>query len=138
MHVWDSCLTSSRLPKVAACTVCWSSRCTMTEGSTPALLSHCLCGDLLVTLHGWTNPTLLKTRHPLQVRLLYDGKERGRMYAAYALSSIMSPTSSLMDMRAAGAIPALISVLNTSKVSLAALRWCCCTAQTAQDLLRKA
>eukprot|EP00891_Asterochloris_glomerata_P003409 jgi/Astpho2/3409/Aster-x0160 len=50
------------------------------------------------------------------VRLLYDGKERGRMYAAYALSSIMSPTSSLMDMRAAGAIPALISVLNTSKV----------------------
>ena len=52
------------------------------------------------------------------------------MYAAYALSSIMSPTSSLMDMRAAGAIPALISVLNTSKVSLAALCWCSCTAQT--------
>ena len=39
------------------------------------------------------------------------------MYAAYALSSIMSPTSSLTDMRAANTIPALIAVLNTSKVS---------------------
>ena len=56
------------------------------------------------------------------------------MYAAYALSSIMSPTSSLMDMRAAGAIPALISVLNTSKVGLAALCWCSCTAQTVPEL----
>ena len=52
------------------------------------------------------------------------------MYAAYALSSIMSPTSSLMDMRAAGAIPALISVLNTSKVSLTPPCCCSCAAQT--------
>ena len=52
----------------------------------------------------------------LQVRLLYDGKERGRMYAAYALSSIMTPSQPLADMRSAGVIPALITVLNTSKV----------------------
>ena len=53
----------------------------------------------------------------MQVRLLYDGRERGRMYAAYALSSIMTPTQPLSEMRAAGVIPALIAVLNTSKVS---------------------
>ena len=52
----------------------------------------------------------------LQVRLLYDGKERGRMYAAYALSSIMTPSQPLADMRAAGVIPALVTVLNTSRV----------------------
>ena len=58
------------------------------------------------------------------------------MYAAYALSSIMSPTSSLMDMRAAGAIPALISVLNTSKVNLALHCSCSCTAQTGLSTIR--
>ena len=51
----------------------------------------------------------------MQVRLLYDGKERGRMYAAYALSSIMTPSQPLTEMRAAGVIPALIAVLNTAK-----------------------
>jgi hypothetical protein len=50
------------------------------------------------------------------VKLLYDGKERGRMYAAYALSSIMTPSQPLAEMRAAGVIPALITVQNTSKV----------------------
>ena len=38
------------------------------------------------------------------------------MYAAYALSSIMTPSQPLADMRAAGVIPALIAVLTTSKV----------------------
>lgn len=38
------------------------------------------------------------------------------MYAAYALSSIMTPSKPLVDMRAAGVIPALITVLNTSRV----------------------
>jgi len=63
---------------------------------------------------------------PLQVKLLYDGKERGRMYAAYALSSIMTPSQPLAEMRAAGVIPALITVLNTSKVSPAPHHslWC--------------
>ena len=36
------------------------------------------------------------------------------MYAAYALSSIMTPTQPLVDMRAAGIIPALVTVLTTS------------------------
>ena len=52
-----------------------------------------------------------------QVRLLYDGRERGRMYAAYALSSVMTPDADLDSMRAAGVVPALIAVLNTSRVS---------------------
>ena len=37
------------------------------------------------------------------------------MYAAYALSSIMTPSQPLTEMRAAGVIPALIAVLNTAK-----------------------
>lgn len=37
------------------------------------------------------------------------------MYAAYALSSIMNPSQPLTEIRAAGVIPALISVLNTAK-----------------------
>ena len=37
------------------------------------------------------------------------------MYAAYALSSIMTPSQPLTELRAAGVIPALISVLNTAK-----------------------
>ena len=53
----------------------------------------------------------------LQVRLLHDGKERGRMYAGYALSSIISPSSGMTEIRAAGVIPALVSVLDTSKVT---------------------
>ncbi|KAK9807719.1 hypothetical protein WJX72_007116 [[Myrmecia] bisecta] len=57
----------------------------------------------------------LATITPL-TRLLYDGRERGRMYAAYALSSIILPSTPLADMRAAGTIPALINVLNSSKV----------------------
>ena len=52
----------------------------------------------------------------LQVRLLYDGRERGRMYAAYALSSVMTPDIDLEGIRTAGVVPALISVLNTSRV----------------------
>ena len=38
------------------------------------------------------------------------------MYAAYALSSIMTPTQPLVGMRAAGVIPALVTVLTTSRV----------------------
>ena len=53
----------------------------------------------------------------MQVRLLHDGKERGRMYAGYALSSIISPNSGMTEMRAAGVIPALVAVLNTSRVT---------------------
>lgn len=52
----------------------------------------------------------------VQVRLLYEGKERGRMYACYALSSILSTKSGMTEIRAAGVIPALIAVLSTSKV----------------------
>lgn len=37
------------------------------------------------------------------------------MFAAYALSSIVTPSQPLTEMRAAGVIPALITVLNTSK-----------------------
>ncbi len=54
----------------------------------------------------------------VQVQLLHDGKERGRMYAGYALSSIISPNSGMTEIRAAGVIPALVSVLNTSRVRL--------------------
>ena len=50
------------------------------------------------------------------MRLLYDGRERGRMYAAYALSSVMTPGADLEGFRAAGSVPALICVLNTSRV----------------------
>lgn len=39
------------------------------------------------------------------------------MYAAYALSSVMAPDADLESMRSAGVVPALISVLNTSRVS---------------------
>ena len=53
----------------------------------------------------------------VQVRLLHDGKERGRMYACYALSSILTTKSGMTEIRAAGVIPALIAVLNTSKVT---------------------
>lgn len=49
------------------------------------------------------------------VQLLHDGKERGRMYAGYALSSIISPNSGMTEIRAAGVIPALVAVLNTSR-----------------------
>ena len=37
------------------------------------------------------------------------------MYAAYALSSIMTSSQPLAEMRLAGVIPALITALNTSK-----------------------
>ena len=53
----------------------------------------------------------------MQVRLLYDGKERGRMYAAYALSSVMTPDADLQGMQSAGVVTALIAVLNTSRVT---------------------
>ena len=52
----------------------------------------------------------------VQVRLLHDGRERGRMYACYALSSILSTKSGMSEIRAAGVIPALIYVLHSSKV----------------------
>ena len=52
----------------------------------------------------------------MQVRLLYDGNERGQKYAAYALSSGIIPGKLHADERSAGAIPALVAVLNTSKV----------------------
>ncbi len=39
------------------------------------------------------------------------------MYAGYALSSIISPSSGMTEIRAAGVIPALVAVLNTSKVT---------------------
>lgn len=55
------------------------------------------------------------------MRLLYDGRERGRMYAAYALSSVMTPDADLLSMQAAGVVPALISLLNTSRVRLPTL-----------------
>ena len=54
----------------------------------------------------------------VQVRLLHEGKERGRMYACYALSSILSTKSGMTEIRAAGVIPALIVVLSTSKVTI--------------------
>ncbi|KAK9786899.1 hypothetical protein WJX73_000622 [Symbiochloris irregularis] len=50
------------------------------------------------------------------VRLLYDGRERGRMYAAYSLSSMMTPDADLGSYLKAGAVPALICILNTSRV----------------------
>ena len=40
------------------------------------------------------------------------------MYAGYALSSIISPNSGMTEIRAAGVIPALVAVLNTSRVRL--------------------
>lgn len=52
----------------------------------------------------------------VQVFLLHNGKERGRMYAGYALSSIISANTDMTELRAAGAIPALVAVLTTSKV----------------------
>ena len=52
----------------------------------------------------------------LQVRLLYDGEERGRMYAAYAVSSGVIPGQLRADERSAGVIPALVAVLETSNV----------------------
>ncbi|KAL3155148.1 hypothetical protein ABBQ38_011204 [Trebouxia sp. C0009 RCD-2024] len=51
---------------------------------------------------------------PPLVRLLHDGRERGRMYACYALSSILSTKSGVTEIRAAGVIPALIHVLNST------------------------
>jgi hypothetical protein len=59
----------------------------------------------------------------VQVQLLHDGKERGRMYAGYALSSIISPNSGMTEIRAAGVIPALVAVLNTSRVRLHCSPW---------------
>lgn len=53
-----------------------------------------------------------------QIELLYENKERGRMYAAYALSSVVSPTGTLERVYQAGAVAALIHVLNTSRVCL--------------------
>ena len=53
----------------------------------------------------------------VQVRLLHDGRERGRMYSCYALSSILSTKSGMTEIRAAGVIPALIHVLTSSKVT---------------------
>ena len=53
----------------------------------------------------------------MQVRLLHDGRERGRMYACYALSSILSTKSGVTEIRAAGVIPALIHVLNSTTVT---------------------
>ncbi|KAK9863425.1 hypothetical protein WJX84_000788 [Apatococcus fuscideae] len=50
------------------------------------------------------------------IELLYENKERGRMYAAYALSSVVSPPGTLERVYQAGAVPALIHVLNTSRV----------------------
>lgn len=66
---------------------------------------------------GWLmHKILCKSDHLIgQVRLLYDGKERGKLYAAYALSSIMTPTQPMTEVRAAGVIPALIFVLNNSR-----------------------
>ncbi len=55
----------------------------------------------------------------MQIGLLYENKERGRMYAAYALSSVVSPPGTLERVYQAGAVPALIHVLNTSRVSTA-------------------
>ena len=52
----------------------------------------------------------------LQVALLWDGQERGRMYGAYALSAMMTPQSPVDGLLAAGVIPALVAVLNTSRV----------------------
>lgn len=54
-----------------------------------------------------------------QVALLWDGQERGRMYGAYALSALMTPQSPVDGLLAAGVIPALVAVLNTSRVRLA-------------------
>ncbi len=45
------------------------------------------------------------------------------MYAGYALSSIISPNSGMTEIRAAGVIPALVAVLNTSRVRLQCLPW---------------
>lgn len=59
----------------------------------------------------------------VQVQLLHDGKERGRMYAGYALSSIISPNSGMTEIRAAGVIPALVAVLNTSRVRVHCSPW---------------
>lgn len=42
------------------------------------------------------------------------------MYAGYALSSIISANTDMTELRTAGAIPALVAVLNTSKVMCAA------------------
>lgn len=52
----------------------------------------------------------------MQVRLLHDGRERGRMYACYALSSVLSTKAGVTEIRAAGVIPALIHVLNSTTV----------------------
>ena len=52
----------------------------------------------------------------MQVRLLYDGNERGRKYAAYALSSGIIPGKLCADKRSAGVIPALVAMLNISEV----------------------
>ena len=48
--------------------------------------------------------------------LLWEGQERGRMYAAYALSALMTPQSPVDSLLAAGLVPALLSVLQTSRV----------------------
>ena len=53
----------------------------------------------------------------VQVALLWDGLERGRMYAAYALSALMTPQSPVDSLLAAGVVPALLNVLQTSRVS---------------------
>ena len=39
------------------------------------------------------------------------------MYAAYALSALMTPQSPVDSLLAAGLVPALLSVLQTSRVS---------------------
>lgn len=79
----------------------------------PDLLLTCVMVKRLLRLACLYHTAEVEIHH-VQVRLLYDGKERGRMYAAYALSSIMTPTQPLIGMRAAGVIPALIAVLTTS------------------------
>ena len=45
------------------------------------------------------------------------------MYAAYALSALMTPNSPVDGLLAAGVMPALVGVLNTSRVRLTRARW---------------
>ena len=80
------------------------------------------CGDgcsIIAVLSAWLLHWFrqARPRPDMQVRLLYDGRERGRMYAAYALSSVMTPEADLESICCAGVVPALIAVLNSSRVS---------------------
>lgn len=50
---------------------------------------------------------------PVLVSLLASGPDNAKMYAAYALSSLATSAECVAQIQAAGAIPALISVLTT-------------------------